>query len=74
MSRILGEWSNMIGYKMGSSPIKVYITAKNFRVENIKHGLKHGMVNQHNNTFAKGVFYKSSFLGNLTPLENKLGL
>ena len=29
-SRILGEWSNMIGYDKGSSPTTVYTTAKTF--------------------------------------------
>ena len=30
-SRILGEWSNMIDYKMGSSTSRVYIIINNFR-------------------------------------------
>ena len=29
-SRILGEWSNMIGYNMGSSPAMVYTTVKTY--------------------------------------------
>ena len=36
-SRILGEWSITIGYKMGSSPAKVYTTAKTSPAENFKH-------------------------------------
>jgi hypothetical protein len=29
-SRILGEWSNTIGYKVGSSPTMVYTTVKTY--------------------------------------------
>ena len=36
-SRILGEWSNMIGYKMGSSLARVYTTAKTCLMESFKH-------------------------------------
>lgn len=35
--RILEEWSNMIGYGMGSSLAGVYSTAKAFLVENFQH-------------------------------------
>ena len=37
-SRILGEWSNMIGYKMDSSPARLYTTAKTSPMENYEHG------------------------------------
>jgi hypothetical protein len=37
-SRILGEWSNMIGYKLGPSMVRVYTMAKTSPVENFKHG------------------------------------
>ena len=37
-SRILGEWSNMIGYEMGFSPDRVYTTTKTSLVVNFKHG------------------------------------
>ena len=33
-SRILGEWSNTIGYEMGSSLARVYTTVKTSLVEN----------------------------------------
>ena len=35
-SKILVEWSNMIGYKMGSSLAMVYTTSKTSPVENFK--------------------------------------
>ena len=34
----LGDWSNMIGYKMVSSPVGAYTMAKTSLVENFKHG------------------------------------
>jgi len=37
-SRTLGEWANLIGYKMGSSLAKVYTLTKISMVENFKHG------------------------------------
>ena len=49
--RTLGEWSNMSGYKMGSSLAGVYTTAKTSPVENLKHGRKNDMVGQHGNIF-----------------------
>jgi hypothetical protein len=36
--RLLGEWSNKIGYKVGFSPARVYITTNTSLVENFKHG------------------------------------
>jgi hypothetical protein len=44
MSKNLGEWSNTIGYEMGTSPVKVYTTAKISLVENFKHELKNDTV------------------------------
>jgi hypothetical protein len=35
-SRNLGEWSNVIGYEMGSSPAKVYTTIKSSPMDNFK--------------------------------------
>ena len=37
-ARILGEWSNMIGYIMGSSSSGVYARVGNSPVVNVKHG------------------------------------
>jgi hypothetical protein len=37
-ARILGEWSNMIGYIMGFSSFVVYARARNSPVVNGKHG------------------------------------
>ena len=47
-SKIEGEWSNMIGYKTGSSPAKVYTMAKTFMANIFKYGLKNNVVT---NTF-----------------------
>ena len=38
LSRISGEWSNMIGNEMDSSPVGVYTMAKTSSVENFIHG------------------------------------
>ena len=35
--RILGEWSNMIGYKMSSSPAGNFSAAKTSPIKNFKH-------------------------------------
>ena len=37
-SRVLGEWSDMIGYGMGSSLVGVYTMGKTSPVQNFKHG------------------------------------
>ena len=42
-SRNLGEWSFMIGYKMGSSSVMVYTMTKTSPVENFKHRWKNEM-------------------------------
>ena len=47
-STILEEWSNMIGYTTGSSPVGVYNTTKTSPVEKFKHGC------QHDNTLCEG--------------------
>ena len=39
-SRFLGGWSNMIGYRVGSSLARVCTTAKTSLVENFKHEWK----------------------------------
>jgi hypothetical protein len=36
-SRILREWSNMIGYQMGSSLVEVYTMAKTSPMKDFKH-------------------------------------
>ena len=38
ITRILGEWSNMVGFEMGPSPAGVYTMAKTSLVENFEHG------------------------------------
>ena len=73
-SRTLGEWANLIGYKMGSSLAKVYTLTKISMVENFKHGWKIDMVVNMPTLFAKEVLWKSSFLGNLKPSNKNLGL
>ena len=40
-STILEEWSNMIGYEMGSSPARVYNTTKTSPMKKFKHGCQH---------------------------------
>ena len=42
-SRMLWEWSNTIGYEMGSSLVRVYTIANAFPVENFKHGWENDM-------------------------------
>ena len=37
-SSSLGEWSNVIGYEMGSSHVGVYTMVETSLVENFKHG------------------------------------
>ena len=56
MSRILGKWSNMIGYEMGSSTARVYTMAKTSPMKNFKHGWKNWHGCQHGNTFCYGEF------------------
>jgi hypothetical protein len=41
-STIVEEWSNMIGYEKGPSPVGVYDTTKTSPVEKFKHGCQHG--------------------------------
>jgi hypothetical protein len=42
--RILGKWSNMIGYETGSSPVGVYTAAKISLLETFKHGWENNTV------------------------------
>ena len=68
-SRILGAWSNLIGYKKASSPSRVYTTTKTSLVESSQTWMKN---QQH---FLLGNLPGGwSFLGNLKPLDKKLGL
>jgi hypothetical protein len=73
-ARILGEWSNMIGYIMGFSSFVVYARAWNSPVVNGKHGWKNDMVANMATFFCSGSSMRSSFLGNLKPLDKKLDL
>lgn len=60
-SRIWGEWSNMIGYEMDSSPPTIYTTPmKKFQAWM---GKKYS--GQLSNTFATGVLQRSSFMSTL---------
>jgi hypothetical protein len=68
------EWSNMIGYKMGSSSIRVYTMGKTSLVEHFKHGWKKDMATNMATLFARGVMQSPSFLGNLKPSYKKLDL
>lgn len=66
--RIPIGWSNMTGYKTGSSPAKVYTTAKTSPVENFKYGWRNDMVvNMATILFVKGVFSQSYSLSYLKP-------
>ena len=73
-SRILGEWSKMIGYQMGSSPVGVCTMAKTSSMKNFKHERNNDMDVNMATLFAKGVLRRLSFLGNLKPLDKKLDL
>ena len=64
----------MIGYEMDFSPTKVYTMAKTSLVKNFKDGWKNDMDANMATRFARGVLWKSRFLGNLKPLNKKLGL
>jgi hypothetical protein len=67
----------MIGSEMGSSSVGIYIiVVKISMVENFKHGCKNDMVDQHGNTFFRGLggLWRSSFLGNFNPSDKILGL
>ena len=72
--RILGEWSNMIGYKVGSSPARVYTMAKTSHVENFNGEWMNDVAPNIATPFARGVLWRLSFLDNLKPLDKKLGL
>jgi hypothetical protein len=64
----------MIGYEMGSSLAKVYTMSKASLVKNFKDEWKNDMDANMATRFARGVLWKSSFMGNLQPLNKKLGL
>ena len=69
-SRILRKLGNMICYEMGSPSVGVYTMAKDFSV-----WMEINMVaNMVTRFFARGVLWRSSFLGNLKPSNKKLGL
>ena len=70
-SRISGEWSNMIGYEMGSSPARVSTMAKTSLVENFKHERKDNMDINMATLFAREVLQRSCFLDNLKPSDKK---
>ena len=64
----------MIGNDMGLSVAGVYTTTKTFTMENFKHGWKNDMAANMATPFARGVLWRSSFLGRLKPLNKKLDL
>ena len=57
----------MIGYKMGPSLAIVYTMSKIFMVKNFKHEWKNDIDANMAMNFARGVFQRSSLLGNLKP-------
>jgi hypothetical protein len=57
----------MIDYIMGPSSAGVYTMSKTFMVENSKDGWKNDMDANMVMNFARGVFQRSSLLGNLKP-------
>ena len=69
--RILGKWSNMTGYELGSSPVGAYPTTKTSLVENFKQGCKsHGC--QHSNTLYSGSSPEVELLGQTQTSNNIL--
>ena len=52
----------------------MYTATKTSLVENFKHEWKNDMDANMANLFFRGVLWRSSFLGNLKPLDNKLDL
>ena len=63
-SRNLGEWSNMIGYEMG------FTIGRGLHQEEEEEEEAINMVT----LLTRGVLQRSSFLGNLKPLDKKLVL
>ena len=59
-SRQLGEWSNMIGYKMGSSLVGILSTTKTSLVENLQAWMKKWHGCQHNFFFFYWFAHESS--------------
>ena len=62
----------MIGYEMGSSLAGVYTITKTFPVEIFRHEWKNDMDAIVATLFARGLLWRSSFLGNLKPSHKKL--
>ena len=73
-SRILGEWSNMIGYKLGSSLAKVYTMAKSSQAKIFEHEWKDDMAANMATLYARAILWRPSFSSNLKPLNKKLAL
>jgi hypothetical protein len=63
----------MIGYRM-SQVARVHTMAKTSTMENFKHGCKNDIAPNMATLYARGVLWRSSCLGNLKPLDKKLGL
>ena len=59
---------------MGSSPARVYSTAKPSPAENFKHGLTNYMVVNMATNFGRGILCMLGFLGTLETLDKKLDL
>jgi hypothetical protein len=64
----------MIDYKDGFFIGQVYTTTNTSPVENFKNGWKYDMVANMATLFVRGVLQRSSLLGNIKPLDKKLGL
>ena len=71
-SSIWEEWSNMIGYEMGSSPAGVYTMAKTWRTSRMDENMT--WLSTWHDVLLGGLLQRSSMSGNLKPLDKKLGL
>jgi hypothetical protein len=54
-SRILGEWSNMIGHDMGSSPTRVYTTGQDFSSGELQAWMKNDIATTMETLFARSL-------------------
>ena len=72
--RILGEWSNPIGYKMGFVSGHDLHYGQNVFGVDLQAWMEKWRGRWHDNTFCKGGFPEVNFLDNLKPLDKKLGL
>ena len=63
----------MIGSERGSSPALIHNKAKTFPVENFEAWMKDDMDANMATLLAGGILHRSSFLGNLKPLDKNLG-